>query len=178
MESKAGIYKERHMNQVLFETGYMGDIRGNMLLISGFGGLLLFYLKMKSDAKTEKREEVAKLTCLAAKGLLACIVIGIAALIKGYKDIVISYKSGNYVEIEGVVEDYYEEPYKGYDEYFTIDGVRFECSYGSPMWGYQKQRKNEIIISGRHLKIRYIPFRHENVIVYIEQMVPEEWETD
>ena len=38
--------------------------------------------------------------------------------------------------------------------------------------------KNKIIISGRHLRIRYIPLKHENVIVYIEQMMPEEWETD
>ena len=97
--------------------------------------------------------------------------------INDYKNIVIPYKNGNYVEIEGTVENY-SVSLRENVEYFTVDGVRFECSYGSPMWGYQKQRKNEIIISGRHLKIRYIPFRHENVIVYIEQMVPEEWESD
>lgn len=39
-------------------------------------------------------------------------------------------------------------------------------------------KRNEIIISGRHLRIRYIPLRQENVIVYIEQMMPEEWDTD
>lgn len=166
------------MNQVLFETGYMGDIRGIMLTVLSFGGLLLLYLKIKSDAKTEKREKVATLFTVVAKGMLVMIVIGLVSLIKEYKDVVITYKNGNYVEIEGMVEGYYEEPYKGYDEYFTVDGVRFECSYGSPMWGYQKQRKNEFIISGRHLRIRYIPLKHENVIVYIEQMMPEEWETD
>lgn len=49
---KSSIYKERHMNKVLFETAYMGDIRGIMLTVLGFGGLLLLYLKIKSDAKT------------------------------------------------------------------------------------------------------------------------------
>lgn len=166
------------MNQVLFETGYMGDITENMSSILVFGGLFLLYLKVKSDAKTEKREKVASIFTVVAKGILIYIVIGLVSSIKGYKEVVIPYKNGNYVEIEGTVEDYYEDPYKGYDEYFTIDGVKFKCSYGSPMWGYQKQRKNEIIISGRHLRIRYIPLKHENVIVYIEQMMPEEWETD
>ena len=32
--------------------------------------------------------------------------------------------------------------------------------------------------NGQHLRIRYLPKSSENTIVYIEQMMPEEWETD
>lgn len=102
-------------------------------------------------------------------------VIGLVSLIKEYKDVVITYKNGNYVEIEGTVENY--STVKDDIEYFTVDGVDFRCSEGE-VFGYAKLKKNKIIISGRHLRIRYIPLKHENVIVYIEQMMPEEWETD
>ncbi len=163
------------MNKVLFETAYMGDIRGIMLTVLGFGGLLLLYLKIKSDAKTEKREKEASLFTVVAKGVFVMIAMGLVSLIKEYKDVVITYKNGNYVEIEGTVENY--STVKDDIEYFTVDGVDFRCSEGE-VFGYAKLKKNKIIISGRHLRIRYIPLKHENVIVYIEQMMPEEWETD
>lgn len=164
------------MNKVLFETAYMGDIRGIMLTVLGFGGLLLLYLKIKSDAKTEKREKEAAIFTVVAKGVFVMIAMGLVSLIKEYKDVVITYKNGNYVEIEGTVENY-STSLKDNIEYFTVDGVDFTCYEGEP-FRYAKLKKNKIIISGRHLRIRYIPLKHENVIVYIEQMMPEEWETD
>lgn len=93
------------MNKVLFETAYMGDIRGIMLTVLGFGGLLLLYLKIKSDAKTEKREKEAAIFTVVAKGVFVMIAMGLVSLIKEYKDVVITYKNGNYVEIEGIVEN-------------------------------------------------------------------------
>ncbi len=95
-------------------------------------------------------------------------------LIKGYIEIVIPYKNGHYVEIEGKVENYVNVKRT---EYFTVDGVRFKCSGGLP-WGYSWRGNSSVIVSGRHLRIRYIPSSSENIIVYIEQMMPEEWDTD
>lgn len=165
------------MNKVLFEIRHMGDISGNIQLIVGAAALILLYFWAKSNENKAKREKDAKLFSTVSKVVLTYIVLLMVFRIKDYKDIVISYKNGNYVEIEGTVENY-STSLKEDVEYFTVDGVRFECSYYSPAWGYTKQRRNEIIINGRHLKIRYIPLRHENVIVYIEQMMPEEWDTD
>lgn len=168
------------MNRVLFETGYLGDIRGNATIMLYLAVLLLFYFWWKWEAKREKKEKAAKLMSVASKGMLVYLIIEILVLIESYINIVLPYKNGDYVEIEGVVEDYREESLKGRSEYFTVDGVSFKCSYDGVAWGYQKQqqKRNEIIISGRHLKIRYIPLKHENVIVYIEQMMPEEGDTD
>ena len=126
------------MNKVLFETAYMGDIRGIMLTVLGFGGLLLLYLKIKSDAKTEKREKEASLFTVVAKGVFVMIAMGLVSLIKEYKDVVITYKNGNYVEIEGTVENY--STVKDDIEYFTVDGVDFRCSEGE-VFGYAKLKK-------------------------------------
>ena len=43
-------------------------------------------------------------------------------------------------------------------------------------WGYCQTRENGGVImgNGQHLKIRYIRSGSENVIVYIEQIIPEE----
>ena len=127
------------MNKVLFETAYMGDIRGIMLTVLGYGGLLLFYLKIKSNAKIEKRENVASLFTVVAKGVLVMSVIGLVSLIKEYKDVVITYKNGNYVEIEGTVENY-STSLKDDIEYFTVDGVDFTCYEGEP-FRYAKLKK-------------------------------------
>ncbi len=127
------------MNKVLFETAYMGDIRGIMLTVLSYGGLLLFYLKIKSNAKIEKRENVASLFTVVAKGVLVMSVIGLVSLIKEYKDVVITYKNGNYVEIEGTVENY-STSLKDDIEYFTVDGVDFTCYEGEP-FRYAKLKK-------------------------------------
>ena len=94
-------------------------------------------------------------------------------MLNTYKDVVIAYKKGDYVEIEGRVEDY-RKSLRGTSEYFTIDGVEFECSSGDSVWGYYKQGNNRFITEGRLLRVRYIPNRRGNTIVYIERMMPED----
>ena len=110
-----------------------------MLTVLSYGGLLLFYLKIKSNAKIEKRENVASLFTVVAKGVLVMSVIGLVSLIKEYKDVVITYKNGNYVEIEGTVENY-STSLKDDIEYFTVDGVDFTCYEGEP-FRYAKLKK-------------------------------------
>lgn len=87
--------------------------------------------------------------------------------VKNYKNIVIAYKNGDYIEIEGMVKDYHY--LRGDYETFTLNGVKFECSNGT--WGYSKNGKESLVSGhGRYLRIRYIPGRRRNTIVYIEQL--------
>ena len=92
-----------------------------------------------SDAKTEKREKEASLFTVVAKGVFVMIAMGLVSLIKEYKDVVITYKNGNYVEIEGTVENY-STSLKDDIEYFTVDGVDFTCYEGEP-FRYAKLKK-------------------------------------
>ena len=94
-------------------------------------------------------------------------------MIGEYCDVVVKYKTGNYVEIEGVVEDYSFVPGRE-GTTFTVDGVEFHCP--SSDWGYHPTNEdNRAIKDGEYLKIRYIDDEVQgNVIVYIEQRSQEE----
>ncbi|MDE7339643.1 MAG: hypothetical protein K2N80_03655 [Lachnospiraceae bacterium] len=110
------------------------------------------------------------------KAVLFFIVIYIAAVIDEYIHTVVYYKAGYYFEIEGVVENYSSVPGRN-GTTFTVDGVEFHCPDNS--WGYYPTNENSKVIkeNGQYLKIRYIPHDIQgNVIVYIEQMIPEDEE--
>lgn len=152
------------MNKILFETSYIGNTYEILYIILFF--FISFFLCFRLK-----------------KAVVTVIIIGLMMiytiyLINSYIDVVIAYKNGDYVEIEGRVEDYYKS-LRGTSEYFTIDGVEFECSSGDSVWGYYKQgNNNRVITEGRLLRIRYISNRRGNTIVYIEQMMPDDWNTD
>lgn len=161
------------MGKVLFETSYIGSLYGFFHIILALCGfcLIIFYDKkvIKSSAKINKR--IARID---TKIILIILAIYIIVLVKGYVNVVIQYKTGNYIEVEGVVQNLHLN-YRGTREYFTLDGVLFETSNISS-WGYCQTRKNGGVIAGngQHLRIRYIRNGNEKVIVYIEQMIPEE----
>lgn len=103
------------------------------------------------------------------------IIIYTIVTVKNYKDIVIAYKNGDYIEIEGMVKDYHY--LRGDYETFTLNGVKFECSNGT--WGYSKNGRESLVSGyGRYLRIRYIPGKDRNTIVYIETLLPEERQSD
>ena len=115
----------------------------------------------------------AGILILLEKVVLFLIVIFIIGMIGEYCDVVVKYKTGNYVEIEGVVEDYSFVPGRERTT-FTVDGVEFHCP--SSDWGYHPTNEdNRAIKDGEYLKIRYIDDEIQgNVIVYIEQLRQEE----
>ena len=162
------------MNRVLFEVSYIGNIYGLAHIVLGFGIFLFLYFDLKR-IKNDGQERDREIARVAEKVVIVIIVGYIISLIKGYMDIVVQYKNGHYIEIEGVTEDYVSNLGRGPVETFTLDGVYFECS-DKATWGYCPPRKNGSVIrgNGRHLRIRYIPRKNENVIVYIEQLIPEE----
>ncbi|MDE7197413.1 MAG: hypothetical protein K2O15_00860 [Lachnospiraceae bacterium] len=46
------------MNKVLFETGYMEDISGNIQLIAGAAMVAVFYFWAKSNKKKQKERKM------------------------------------------------------------------------------------------------------------------------
>ena len=160
------------MNKVLFEVNYIGNFHGLFNIVLAFGLFFFLYFGMRRTAKEHKKAWERKLAKILMKADIVIIVIYTMHLIKGYADIVVQYKSGNYNEIEGTVKQYY---YSQGTDYFSLDGVSFRCSSGIA-WGYCQTRENGGVImgNGQHLKIRYIRSGSENVIVYIEQIIPEE----
>ena len=165
--------------RVLFEISYIGSLYGCFNIIFSFCILFFLYSGVRRIARTEdERVQGRELAGAITKVLIVIIVGYIISLIKGYKDIVVQYKNGHYIEIEGVIEDYSSNlgNKRGSVESFTLDGVYFKCSDGAT-WGYCPTRGNGGVIrgNGQHLRIRYIPSSNGNTIVYIEQMMPGEF---
>lgn len=166
------------MNRVLFETSYM-NLSGFKFIIASVCMLLFFYLCFMGLIKVDRRIRIKGkrigVLRIIEKVVLFFIIIYIVAVIEEYVSTVVRYKTGHYIEIEGVVENYSFIPgRKG--TIFTVDGVEFRCPDNS--WGYYPTNESNIVIkeNGQHLKIRYIfnEINNGNVIVYIEQLIPED----
>ena len=87
--------------------------------------------------------------------------------------IVGAYKTGNYLTVEGEVENFDPRPLTGHkDESFDIGDVHFFYSGLSP--GYRRSAATGGVITGdgQKLRIRYVPYRrgYGNVIMYIEEL--------
>ena len=98
---------------------------------------LIFSIKEKSKAIVK-----IILVFLLVENLIYTI-----AMIKSYNDIVIAYKNGDYIEIEGMVRNYYH--LRGDYEKFTLNGVKFECSGGN--YGYCKNARLTEQLRGGYL---------------------------
>lgn len=162
------------MNRVLFETGYM-NVEGFKHIIFVVCMILFLYcLCFRGLIKVHRKRIIVKgqksgILSILEKVVLFFIAILIIGMIGEYFDVVVKYKTGHYIEIEGVVEDYsFASGRMGTT--FTVDGVEFHCP--SSDWGYHPTNEdNRAIKDGQYLKIRYIDDEVQgNVIVYIEQL--------
>ena len=165
------------MNRVLFETGYM-NVEGFKYIIFIVCVILFLYCVcfrglIKVHRRIAMNGQSAGILILLEKVVLLFIVIFIIGMIGEYYDVVVKYKTGHYIEIEGVVEDYSFTPGRE-GTTFTVGGVEFCCP--SSDWGYHPTNEdNRAIKDGQYLKIRYIEDEvQKHVIVYIEQLSQEE----
>lgn len=173
-ERKYGLGRESRMNRVVFEVSYIGNpyVLFRVILFHCIAFLIIFYSRgIVRKYKEGRGKKMARGNIrFAAVFTLVCTVI----FIRGYINTVVQYKSGRYIEIEGIVENYHLNA-RGTSEYFTVGGVLFTTPYISS-WGYCQTSNNGGVIrgNGQHLRIRYVPTEDGKVIVYIEQLIPEE----
>ncbi len=95
-----------------------------------------------------------------------------------YEKTVIAYQNDDYQIVEGYVENFDPMPYGGHKlETFEINGVKFKYSDYRIMIGYHnaKSRGGVIKGDGQYLKIGYVYYGNENIIVYIEEYPKESY---
>lgn len=104
--------------------------------------------------------------------LLAIGVITAVSQIKMYRAVVGAYKSGNYRMIEGYVENFVPYLQHRHPESFELAGVQFEYSLPGVMPGYHDAPPQGDVIkrNGQHLRIGYVNYQGDNIIVYIESL--------
>ena len=163
------------MNRVLYEVGDIWNLYGlPMIILEICIFICTFILPLLKGVAIEKTDR-RKIGIGPPNIFTFVTVIGLIISIKGYAGTVIQYKHGDYIEVEGVVEEYHFTSAGRFPvETFTLDGVDFKCPDG--VWGYRPSRENGGVVrgNGQHLRIRYIPDKNGKVIVYIEQLMPKE----
>lgn len=159
------------MNKVLFEVNWFGNLYGTGSILMGLcigviflWGTIVNWKKVKKEEAIKPVEVVSKILLIFAVVTMVIVVVGIFV---DYVNIVVSYRNGNCIEVEGVVEDY---AISHKQETFILDGVEFSYGKGN-LWGYCQHREDGGVIAGngQHLRIKYIPYKGANVIVYIER---------
>ncbi|MBO5418361.1 MAG: hypothetical protein J6A50_07155 [Clostridia bacterium] len=84
-----------------------------------------------------------------------------------------AYVAGEYLTVQGVISDYTlaEEGQPNLPDSFFVDGVEFSVPGFVSAWGYPLNRVNGgILEDGMCVRICYIPYKFENVIMKIEQL--------
>lgn len=98
-------------------------------------------------------------------GLYSSVMCSLA-IVSSYKDIVVPYCNGNYLVVEGQVDNLETSPFLGNgNDTFTVNDVEFEIGNSKP--GYQKQAAygGKITENGQKVKIKYIHSDDTNYIM-------------
>ena len=166
------------MNTVLYEASFkigMSDwIPILMLIISALFPKIMEIFQNYSRGDYDP--EFIKKFCRVAFVVVAVfsVIIGITK-INMYSRTVSAYKKGEYMVVEGYVENFVPMPYEGKsDESFEINGVKFSYSDYEVQYGYNNSKSHGGVITGdgQHLKIGYVYYNnmYGNIIVYIEEI--------
>lgn len=168
------------MGNVLYEVTYRADRETMIPFVVLLGCLYLFVeeiRKIRHD-KTTRGHRVN--LGIGSVGLVLSLIvcsIFVVTQMDMYQNIVVAYQEGQYMTVEGYVEDFVPMPAEGHaHETFQINGIPFDYSDNSALQGYNNTKVHGGVISGngQHLKIRYIYYEPWdcNVIVCIEETIP------
>ena len=156
--------------QTTFQFDYF-QVGVNVILLAFTGTI---FVKCRGEKYKDTVYEVVKvISAFAFCFLLLVNGLSIINSIDRYKNIGKQYGLGNYKIVEGVVENFVPMPYEGHsEESFEINGVEFSYSDYKINGGYNNARSHFGVIEGdgQHLKIGYVYYKSENIIVYIEQL--------
>ena len=164
------------MNNVLYEATFKFDLTLLIPIV-----MMIFILAFPKILKLKSEEKISQESYKFVKIFCACgfFFIFVFSVIVGiyqydmYKNVVGAYESDDYEIVEGYVENFIPMPYEGHsDESFEINGVKFAYSDYAIQSGYNNAKSHGGVIEGdgQHLKIGYVSYNNENIIVYIEQL--------
>ncbi len=108
---------------------------------------------------------------LVFTGVFALMGVAYIDQKREYEAVVLAYERGDYEVVEGPVESFIPQPREKHAaESFEIDGVVFEYPIGHH-YGYDKTYYEGGVIrwEGKILRIGYIPYKGDNLIVLIQE---------
>ena len=136
--------------------------------------------------KNRKRRKLS-LSALALSILCLSIqLVNVVVFINNYNDLSKKYQEGNYLTVEGYVENYSVEPTQGHSpETFEIGGIKFQTSEYIHKLGYNRTNNSKGVIRNnkkQYLKVYYLEdlvyekedFRRYIILAIIEVATPIE----
>ena len=161
------------MGTVLYECAWEYNRHAFIPLFMVIGGIIML---LRARPKGFELVFVAIFITVSA----AISALMVAEQVDQYNKIVVAYQQGDYLIVEGYVENFHPMPKEGHDtEEFDLNGVHFEYSDFTVQQGYHNALSHGGVITGdgQHLRIGYIIMESatgnqmlENVIVYIEEL--------
>lgn len=158
------------MGRILYECHFeiepLSLILGIIIIVAFF---IVGMSKYDIQKKHHKSIKHVKIICLC---FVLFGIVTICILIDMYRKTVIAYRNDDYQIVEGYVVNFDPMPYGGHkDETFEINDVKFGYSDYTIMIGYHNTKSHGGVIrdNGQYLKIGYIHYNNENIIVYIEE---------
>ena len=161
------------MPKILYEAYYVApydfSLVGIIIILATIASIIFTIKKWKEmDIPTKFFfcAVVATLTIITATGLYNAF----DSNDKVYDE----YIAGNYQEVEGYITDYIiprEDPPGNISDSFWVNDVYFVIPGFCSPWGYPlTQSEGGQLQEGMYVRIRYIPYKWENVIMKIEQV--------
>lgn len=164
------------MGKVLYECHFQFHFMSLVPFIMFIYAMLFPYM-LKYDSQKKGYPLDMKFIKIFSRGMalfvLICGILEVEFIIDAYKKTVVAYRNGDYQIVEGYVENFIPiEEGKSAREHFEVDGVKFQYTDHSLISGYRYPRSHGGVIrgDGQHLKIGYVYYGDENIIVYIEEL--------
>ena len=161
------------MENILYEARQSYGINPSFVFLCVFCGFIIFI------AATELKDLKPK-ECIAGFCFLIFLITfmlfvfgcAVYTMIDGRDMVYDEYKKGNYFTVEGEIVNYDTSvDIAGETQYdsFEVSGVVFFAPGGTTQWGYPfTQSDGSPLKNGIKVKIRYVPYKYENVIMYLE----------
>ena len=98
------------------------------------------------------------------------MVISVGSSYFGSMRVYSEYQKGNAQIVEGEVSEYHANlEQNNLPDFFLVDNVRFEIPCFTTPWGYPlRQQDGGILKEGMYVKIYYVSYKYENVIMKVE----------
>ncbi len=136
--------------------------------------MILFILFCFYIVKTWRKSTISVRAFLAVVAMVMVLIIVSTAwtAIHSFQHVYIKYTRGEYATVEGIISDY-EAITDGSQmpDSFMVKGINFIAPGFTTIWGYPLRRADGgVLKDGMKVKIHYIHYKFENVIMRLEVM--------
>ena len=161
------------MENILYEAKESYGIDPYFIVLCIICGFIIFIAATELK-ELKPKESIFGFCFLIFLIAMMLFIVGsvVYTMIDGRDKVYDEYEKGNYLTVEGEIVNYDTSvDIAGETQYdsFEVSGLVFFAPGGTTQWGYPfTQSDGSPLKNGIKVKIRYVPYKYENVIMYLE----------